>query len=84
LTRNGSQDCHCCYRGRKEERRKKETKGDFLEPESFLKTFLFCIGVQTINNVVIVSGKQQRDSAIHIQALILPHLERSDSVAKNT
>ena len=84
LTRNGSQDCHCYYWERKEERRKKETKGDFLEPESFIKTFLFCIGVQPINNVVILSGEQQRDSAIHIHALVLPHLERSDSIAKNT
>ena len=28
--------------------------------------FLFCIGVQPINNTVVVSGEQQRDSAIHI------------------
>ena len=28
--------------------------------------FLFCIGVQPVNNVVVVSGEQQRDSAIHI------------------
>ena len=27
---------------------------------------LFCIGVEPINNVMIVSGEQQRDSAIHI------------------
>ena len=32
----------------------------------FFKSFVFCIGVQLINNVVIVSGGQQRDSAIHI------------------
>ena len=39
---------------------------------SFLKNFLFCIGVQPINNVMIVSGVQQRDSAIHIHISVLP------------
>ena len=34
--------------------------------------FLFCIGVQLINNAVIVSGGQQRDSAIHIHVSVLP------------
>ena len=34
--------------------------------------FLFCIGAEPINSVVIVSGGQQRDSAIHIQVSILP------------
>ena len=38
----------------------------------FLKSFVFCIGVQLINNAVIVSGGQQRDSAIHIHVFILP------------
>ena len=33
---------------------------------------LFCIGVYPINNVVVVSGEQQRDSAIHIHVSILP------------
>ena len=32
----------------------------------FLKSFVFCFGVQLINNVEIVSGGQQRDSAIHV------------------
>ena len=35
------------------------------------KNFLFCIEVQLINNIVIVSGGQQRDSAIHIHVSIL-------------
>ena len=35
----------------------------FLFPK--LYTFLFCIGVKKINNVVVVSGEQGRDSAIH-------------------
>ena len=40
---------------------------------SFLTlSFLLCIGVQLINNVVVVSGKQWRDSAICIQVSILP------------
>ena len=34
--------------------------------------FLFCIGVWPINNVVIVSGEQRRDSAMHIRVSILP------------
>ena len=35
--------------------------------------FLFvCFGVQPINNVVIVSGEQRRDSAIHIRVSLLP------------
>ena len=33
--------------------------------------FLFYIRVQPINNVVTVSGEQQRDSAIHIHVSIL-------------
>ena len=38
---------------------------------SFLN-FLFYIGVYLINNVVIVLGEQQRDSAIHTHGSILP------------
>ena len=34
--------------------------------------FLFCIGVWSINNVVIVSDELQRDSAIRIHVSILP------------
>ena len=41
----------------------------FLNIESF---FFFCIGVQPVNSVVMVSGEQWRDSAIHIHASILP------------
>ena len=33
--------------------------------------FLFYIGVQLINNVVLVSGVQQSDSVIHIHVSIL-------------
>ena len=33
---------------------------------------LFYVGVQSINNVVIISGGQQRDSVIHINVSILP------------
>ena len=43
----------------------------------------FCSSIRPIF-FVIVSGEQQRDSAIHIHALILPHLGCSDSIAKNT
>ena len=38
----------------------------------FFLNFLFCIGAWSINNVVIVSGGQQRDSTIHIHVFILP------------
>ena len=38
----------------------------------YFYNFEFCIGVQLINNVVIVSGRQQRDSGIHIHIFILP------------
>ena len=38
----------------------------------FFKNFIFCIGVSPINNVVIVSDGQQRDSVIHIHVSILP------------
>ena len=36
----------------------------------FLLNFLFCIGVWPINNVMIASGGQQRDLAIHIYICI--------------
>ena len=36
---------------------------------SFFKNFLFYIAVEPINNVVIVSGGQQRSSAIHVSVL---------------
>ena len=39
----------------------------------FLLGFLFCIEVELINNVVMVSGEQERDSAILIHVTILPH-----------
>ena len=35
-------------------------------------TCIFSVGVQPMNNVVIASGEQQRDSAIHMQVSILP------------
>ena len=38
---------------------------------SFFLNFLFCIGVQLMNNVVIVSDEQQRDSAIGIVSILL-------------
>ena len=34
--------------------------------------FLFCIRVYPVNNVVVVSGEQRRDSAIHIHVSIFP------------
>ena len=40
-------------------------------PQSAFLKFLFYIGVELINNVVIVSGVQQSDSVIHIHVSIL-------------
>ena len=39
--------------------------------KSFFFNFLFCIGVELINNVVIVSGVQPSDSVTHIHVSIL-------------
>ena len=36
----------------------------------FVLKILFCIGIQLVNNVVIVSGGQQGNSAIHIQVYL--------------
>ena len=41
--------------------------------EFFFFNFLFYIGIQWINNVVLVSGVQQSDSVIHIHVPILVH-----------
>ena len=38
----------------------------------FLFNFLFCHALQLINNTMIISGEQQRDSAIHIHVSVLP------------
>ena len=43
-----------------------------LNVGQFFKNLLFCIGVSPINNVLIVSGEQLRDSAIPIHVSILP------------
>ena len=43
-------------------------------PHTLLKNFLFYIRIQPINNFVIISGAQQRDSAIHIHISILPQI----------
>ena len=37
-------------------------------------TFYFCIGVELVNNVVIISGEQWRGSVIHMHVFILPKL----------
>ena len=42
----------------------------------FFKNILFYIEVQLTNNVVVVSGAQQSDSAIHIHVSILPQTPR--------
>ena len=40
----------------------------------FFFNFLFCIWVEPVDSVVIVSGKQGRDSVVHIHASILPRI----------
>ena len=45
--------------------------------------FLFCIRVYTVNNVVVVSGEQRRDSAIHIHVSILPQVPFSFRLPHN-
>ena len=63
---------------------------------SFLKTFLFYLGVQPIHNAVLVSGGQQRDSAIrthlstgisaflakNLTSLVLPREEGTPKAAQ--
>jgi len=44
----------------------------FSLPMPFIFNFSFYIEVQLVNNVVIVSGGQQRGSAIHVHIFILP------------
>ena len=46
-------------------------------------TFKFYIGVELINNVVIVSGGQQRDSAIHTYVSILPQTPLPSRLSHN-
>ena len=55
-----------------------------LTKSFFFFTFLFCTGVQLINNVVIVSGEQQRGSAIHIHVSILPQTSLPPRLPRNT
>ena len=46
--------------------------------------FLFCIGAQLINNAVVVSGEQQRDSTIHTHVSILPQTPLLSRLPHNT
>ena len=57
-------------KGQCEEYCGRERMGTCIIPIIFLN-FLFYIGVELINNVVIVSGVQQSDSVIHIHVSIL-------------
>ena len=44
---------------------------------------LFCTKVELINNVVMVSGEQQRDSAIHTHVSILPQTHLPSRLPQN-
>ena len=46
-------------------------------------TFLFCIGVLLINNVMVVSGEQQKDSAVHIHTAVLPQTPHPSRLPHN-
>ena len=48
-----------------------------------IKNFLFYVEIQPINSVVIVSGKQQRDSAIHLHICILPQTPLPSRLPRN-
>ena len=50
----------------------------------FLAPKIFFIGVQRINNVVIVSGGQQRDSAVHICIHVLPQTPLPSRLPRDT
>ena len=56
----------------------------FIPFYSFIFNFLFCIGLQPINNVVRVSVEQKKDSAIHIHISILPQIPLSSRLPYNT
>ena len=46
-----------------------------MEPMGeFFFNFLFCIWIEPVDSVVIISGEQGRDSAMHIHASILPRI----------
>ena len=48
-----------------------------------LKNFLFYVGVELVNNVVIVSGGQQKDSVIHTHVSFLPQTTLPASFPRN-
>ena len=54
-----------------------------IHPFIIFKKLFFCIGVQLINNVVIVSGEQSRDSATHIHVSIFPQTSLSSRLPHN-
>ena len=49
----------------------------------FFFNFLFLIAVKPINNVVIVSGGQQSNSASHMHISVLPHTLLPSRLAHN-
>ena len=56
----------------------------FLQMLCFILNFLFCIGLELINTVVIVSGEQGRDSAIHIHVPILCQIPLPSGLPHNS
>ena len=59
----------------------------YVLPTLYMHTVIFFflnLGVQPVNNVVIVSGGQQRDSAIHIHVSILLQTPLPSRLPQNT
>ena len=50
---------------------------------NFSLKLLFCIEVQPINNVVIVSDEQQRDSVMHMHVSTLPQTPHPSSLPRS-
>ena len=51
---------------------------------NFLKKLLFCIGVQLINNAVLISGVQKSNSVVHIHVAVLFQTLFPCSLLQNT
>ena len=50
----------------------------------FSLNLLFCVRIYLINHVVVISGEQWRDSAIHIHVSILPQTPLLSRLAHNS
>ena len=87
--RRAHNSCHTTMKRRKFSRLQQST-GQRKPPSAFgacyffFFNFLFYIGVQPINDTVIVSGTQQSDSAVHMYVSILPQTPLPSRLPHNT